>query len=262
MARKRKGAGRPPKSADGEEGFVLPKVPERLASPFKESLGALKQQLASRAASAAPKKAEVTRPIVVTRSGAPVRRSRGTVEDEALALSMAMHGVKPLDGGKARVTARTPRVATRTPELAPFAGDAEAEARQRLEQLVASGVSFKIERERDFVSGVRKDADARVLRELRRRASAHATLDLHGLTQPEARAAVTAFVRSSGKRGLGLLCIVHGKGNHSEGGLGVLRDVVVAALTETAAAPLVRAFVTAPEVLGGSGALLVELASR
>jgi DNA-nicking Smr family endonuclease len=42
----------------------------------------------------------------------------------------------------------------------------------------------------------------------------------------------------------------------------VLRDVALAALTETAAAPHVLAFVTAPEALGGSGALLIELSER
>jgi DNA-nicking Smr family endonuclease len=39
----------------------------------------------------------------------------------------------------------------------------------------------------------------------------------------------------------------------------VLRDSVVEALTETPAALRVSCFVTAPEALGGSGALLVEL---
>jgi DNA-nicking Smr family endonuclease len=66
-------------------------------------------------------------------------------------------------------------------------------------------------------------------------------------------------VRKAHRRGLDVLCIVHGKGQHSEGGKGVLRDAVLSALTETGAAPLVLAFVTAPDVLGGSGALLVEL---
>jgi DNA-nicking Smr family endonuclease len=282
MARKRKSGVKPPRSASGgagephEEPFVLPKVPERLASPFKQGLGELKQRLAEQAALLA-KQAQLARPSVVTR-GAPSASTRaptaraskpardtgaGMPDDEALALSLAMQGVKPLaDGRASRVTAGTPRVATRTAQVAPFGRDAEDEARRRLEQLVASGVSFKIERERDFVSGLRMDAPQRVLRELSRRTRAHATLDLHGMTQPEARDAVASFVRSSAQRGLGLLCIVHGKGHHSEGGLGVLRDVALAALTETAAAPHVLAFVTAPEALGGSGALLVELSAR
>jgi DNA-nicking Smr family endonuclease len=283
MARKRKGG----RKAPGSEGiagepdagsFTLPRAPERLSSPFKEGLGDLKKRLAEqadrtkKAAAARPRSREpqeLARTSVVTRSAPPgelrpARRTRaGMPEDEAVALSMAMQGVKPLDQTRAsRVAAHTPRVATRTAQVAPFRDSAEEEARQRLEQLVASGVSFKIERERDFVSGLRKDAQPRVLRDLMRRVSAHSTLDLHGMTQPEAREAVASFVRKEARRGLDALCIVHGKGNHSEGGLGVLRDVVLAALTETAAAPHVLAFVTAPELLGGSGALLVQLTSR
>jgi DNA-nicking Smr family endonuclease len=97
------------------------------------------------------------------------------------------------------------------------------------------------------------------VRELARRTRASETLDLHGHNQREAHDAVVSFVRKGHKKGLSALCIVHGKGQHSEGGLGVLRDVVVRALTETGASQLVMAFVTAPEVLGGSGAMLVEL---
>jgi DNA-nicking Smr family endonuclease len=275
MARKRKSGVKPPRSegstdpeAPSAEPFTLPRAPERLASPFKHGLGELKQRLAAQAERAA--KAPPARSSVVTRSATPARELRparrtpaGMPEEEALALSLAMQGVEPLDAGRAnRVAAHAPRVPTRTAQVAPFGSDAEDEARRRLEQLVASGVSFKVEREREFVRGLRQDAQPRVLRELARRSRAHATLDLHGMTQPEARAAVASFVRNSARRGLSVLCIVHGKGHHSEGGLGVLRDVALAALTETAAAPHVLAFVTAPEALGGSGALLVELSER
>jgi DNA-nicking Smr family endonuclease len=243
-------------------------VPERLASPFKESLGPLKQRMAEEAKRAQQKPAPSS-PSVVTRapSGAPPRpakrRAASMAEEEAQALSLAMHGVTPLGDGKAaRVIAGTPRVPTRTAQVASFGASAEEEARSRLERLVASGVSFQIEREPDYVRGLRNDVPPRVLRELSRRTRAHATLDLHGKTQPEARAAVTAFVRDAARKGLSAVCLVHGKGHHSEGGQGVLREVVVAALTETGAAPHVLAFVSAPEALGGSGALLVEIGRR
>ena len=150
-------------------------------------------------------------------------------------------------------------LASRTAKVAPFGRSAEDEARARLDDLVAHDVSFRIETDRDFVRAARVDAPPRLLRELSRRTRASETLDLHGHHQREAREAVVGFVRRAHKLGLSVVCVVHGKGQHSEGGLGVLRDVVVRALTETGAAPLVYAFVTAPEVLGGSGALLVEL---
>ncbi|MBZ0117984.1 MAG: Smr/MutS family protein [Sandaracinaceae bacterium] len=95
---------------------------------------------------------------------------------------------------------------------------------------------------------------------MRKHASAESSLDLHGLRASEAEAEVARFVRREHRRGVRRVCIVHGKGLHSEGGVGVLADRVVRALTEGLAAPLVVAFATAPADLGGTGALLVELA--
>ena len=66
-------------------------------------------------------------------------------------------------------------------------------------------------------------------------------------------------MRAQHRRGARRLCLAHGKGNHSEGGVGVLRDVVVRTLTEGGAAPVVHAFATASSHLGGTGALVVEL---
>jgi DNA-nicking Smr family endonuclease len=245
MAKKRK---KTPHSAgeDGEEaGPALAKVPDKLSSPFKDALSPLKKLLAEQAA--AQKAAPTVKPVVVRSTSTPPsssKKGRAVIEADRSALSMAMQGVKPLaDQRSARVTAKTPRLTTR----------------KRLDQLVTADVSFQIEREQDYVRGLRHGAQPRLLRELSKRPRANQTLDLHGMTQREARDAVVAFVRKAHKEGLDVLCIVHGKGHHSEGGQGVLRDAVVAALTETPAALRVAGFVTAPEPLGGSGALLVEL---
>lgn len=235
----------------------MPKVPEKLASPFKNALGSLKQQLVEQDKLKASKPQAAPRPAPPP---PPTRKQKAMAADDATALSLAMQGVKPLTGGRPeRVPGTTPRVATRTDKVAPFAGGAEADARRRLEALVAENVSFQIERDRDYVRGLRTGSQARVLRELARKLRANRTLDLHGMIQRDAREAVVHFVRGSFRDGLDILRIVHGKGNHSEGGQGVLRDAVVLALTETVAAQNVLAFVTAPEPLGGSGALLVEL---
>jgi DNA-nicking Smr family endonuclease len=243
----------------------LSKVPDRLSSPFKDALSPLKKQLAERAAQA---KAEPTqKPVVVRPAYAPAgasslstRKGRASAEADRSALSLAMQGVKPLaDPRPSRVALTTPRLTTRTAEVAPFASHEESDARKRLDQLVTADVSFQIERDRDYVRGLRSGAQPRLLRELGKRLRANQTLDLHGMTQREARDAVVAFVRKAHKDGLDVLSIVHGKGHHSEGGQGVLRDAVIEALTETPAALRVLCFVTAPEALGGSGALLVEL---
>ena len=241
----------------------IQRPPERIASPFKDALGSLKKQLqADEKQRSADKAAQKNAPPAPVKPVArkPRADTGGLAEDEATALSLAMQGVKPLGSTRAgRVGTTARRVESRTAMVAPFGKSAEEEARARLDQLVAQDVSFRIERDRDYVRGARIDAPARVLRELARRTRASEQLDLHGMTQREAHDAVVAFVRGSHKRGLTVICVVHGKGQHSEGGLGVLREAVVDALIGSGAAPAVYAFCSAPEVLGGSGALLIEL---
>jgi DNA-nicking Smr family endonuclease len=253
--RPRRGSGQadPPKA--------LERPPERLASPFKDSLSGLKKQLAEteakqiEAAKAAATKIAAPKATPTK----PSRSARAALEDEQTALSLAMHGVVPLGEGKRRRVTNTEPVPSRTKELSHIAPRAEDEARARLDALVAQDVKFRIERDRDYVSAMRLNEPSRLLRELGLRTRADESLDLHGMNQRQAREEVASFVRKMHRRGLDLLCIVHGKGIHSEDGVGVLREVAVDALLQTGAAPLVRAFVTAPDALGGSGALLVLL---
>jgi DNA-nicking Smr family endonuclease len=243
-----------------EDGAVaLPKVPERLSSPFKDVLGPLKKQLEEAAKKAEEdRKAAKHKPLPPQR---PVTRKALKQQDEdTTALSLAMQGVKPLTGDRpGRVGATTPRMQTRTAKVVPFGRSAEDEAHARLDALVAQDVSFRIEREGEWVRAARAGAPPRVARELARRTRASETLDLHGMHQREARDALLGFVRQCHKRGLTVLCVIHGKGQHSDDGVGVLRDLAIDTLTQSAAATLVLAFATAPEALGGTGALLIEL---
>jgi DNA-nicking Smr family endonuclease len=240
------------------EPVVLPRAPERLSSPFKNALGSLKKQLDERDKQ---QKLDKLKPPPPPSAVKPVARKKVELpEHEAMALSLAMQGVKPLGGGRpGRVGTTTKRVESRTSMVAPFGRTAEEEARSRLDALVAQDVSFRIERDHEWVRAARTDAPPRVVRELARRTRASETLDLHGLNQREARAAVISFLRSSHKRGLTVLCLVHGKGHNSEDGVGVLRDVAISAITDSGASQLVYAFCSAPDALGGTGALLVEL---
>ncbi|MET0287038.1 MAG: Smr/MutS family protein [Polyangiales bacterium] len=249
------------KGKAGDEGAdkALPKAPERISSPFKDALGPLKKQLEERAKQAEEdKKAAKNKPPPPPR---PVsRKAMKQMDEDSTALSMAMQGVTPLAAGRpGRVGTTTAKVETRTAKVVPFGRSAEDDARARLDALVAQDVSFRIEREGEWVRAARVGAQARVARELGRRTRASETLDLHGKNQREAREAVIAFLRQCHKRGLSVLCVIHGKGQHSDDGVGVLRDVVIEVLTHSAAATLVFAFASAPEILGGSGALLIEL---
>ena len=71
--------------------------------------------------------------------------------------------------------------------------------------------------------------------------------------------AVSEFVRKQQRKGTRYLLLITGKGQHSEGGVGVLRDAAVEALTHGGAAPSVLAFSSAHAAHGGTGALAILL---
>jgi len=87
-----------------------------------------------------------------------------------------------------------------------------------------------------------------------------AKLDLHGLSVASARRRVLEFVRAERRPSRALVLVVVGKGRHSAGGVGVLREALADWLTTAPAAAHVLGFRTAPPELGGSGSVLVVLA--
>lgn len=96
-----------------------------------------------------------------------------------------------------------------------------------------------------------------VLRRLRRgQWSIQAQVDLHGHRVDEARHALIAFLRSSCKRGLRCVRVVHGKGLGSKDRVPVLKGKV---RTWLAQRQEVIAFCQARPADGGGGALLVLL---
>ena len=177
--------------------------------------------------------------------------SRGAARgDERTAFRNAMTGVVPIDGAAAARVSRVPR----------DDAHAEEDARARLAALVGGGVHFTIERSAERVFGSRGGVRKRALRELESRSvSIEGTLDLHGMRAAAAARELTRFVRAQHRRGRRRLLVVHGKGLHSEGGVGVLGARVVEELTAGGAAPLVLAFASAHPDLGGTGALIVQL---
>lgn len=96
-----------------------------------------------------------------------------------------------------------------------------------------------------------------VLRRLRRGHYARrAELDLHGMTQAEARLALLEFLSESVTHGLHCVRIIHGKGRGSGPRGPVLKSAVNRWLRHTGA---VRAFSSARRTDGGTGALYVLL---
>ncbi len=241
---------------------AMQQVPGRLASPFRDALSGLKKQMQADAKLQVAAKPVPQSAAVVLRAGRQLRGSAAFTPDDKSALSRAMLGVKRLDHAAkpVRVVGGGPPIASRTAAASAVDGSVEDSARARLDALVAEDVNFRIEREDGHVTAARVGLPPRVVRELMRRTRVDGTLDLHGLTQRQAQEAVVSFIRRVKREGLDLVRIVHGKGKHSEDGVGVLCDVVIASLTGSGAAAHVRAFVTAPDALGGSGALLVDIA--
>lgn len=82
------------------------------------------------------------------------------------------------------------------------------------------------------------------------------TLDLHGMNQDQARAAVGAFVRQAAAGGCRCVLIVTGKGRRSEGeGSGVLKQRLPQWLSELK--PIASSFAQAHHRHGGAGAFYV-----
>jgi DNA-nicking Smr family endonuclease len=241
-----------------------PKAAPSVGTSLKSLLSAVSLEAPTNVdapAEAPPKRKTGPRPPSPKREepALPVDRpSQGLRGHDRTAYFDAMAGVRPLGATpRARpVDEPRPRSAPPPPRVSP----ADEEARARLAALVAGGVRFDLDRLEDSIRGRRVGTPVSVAEGLGRRGVVpEASLDLHGMRADEAERAVVRFVRQQHRRGARRLCIVHGKGRNSDGGVGVLRDVVVHALTEAGAAPVVLAFASAPIELGGTGALMVEL---
>jgi len=88
------------------------------------------------------------------------------------------------------------------------------------------------------------------------------SLDLHGMTTDEAHRALRAFLdRQRGARERAVL-VVHGRGTHSPGGRGILRDEIAGWLASSPLSDHVLGFATARPEHGGTGAVYVLLLPR
>lgn len=185
----------------------------------------------------------------------PAQRARDY--DERMAIKRAYAGVRRMGD------ASTPKVvlpAVRSAEEVASQAQRDAEARARLDAFVGQAKRFVIDRDGDEVRGRRDDVSPAQAAQLFQRVPApEQKLDLHGLRGDDAGRQVVAFVRSAQRAGKRVVLIVHGRGQHSAGGVGVLAEVVLETLSRGGAAPVVRAFMSAPQRQGGSGALIVFL---
>jgi DNA-nicking Smr family endonuclease len=102
---------------------------------------------------------------------------------------------------------------------------------------------------------------------LRRRLSrglvgVEARIDLHGMRQERAFAALFSFLRHAQQRGQKIVLVITGRGREDDTGRGVLRAMVPAWLARSDFRELVAGVEEAGRRHGGSGALYVRLRRR
>jgi DNA-nicking Smr family endonuclease len=170
-------------------------------------------------------------------------KTRGDGEDdETFARAMAAANVVPLLRDAADRLTPNPAIA-----LPPVA--APRPSRSDTDHAGASDVDFAVD-------GV----DRREIRNLKRGAYPPADhCDLHGLTADAAREHVRHFIAASRRKRHRCICIVHGRGVRSPGGVAILKARVREFLKSH---PAVLAFADAPPSDGGSGAVYVLLRRR
>jgi DNA-nicking Smr family endonuclease len=191
----------------------------------------------------APRPAGPTTPFGASRGATPHRGpTLGELVGPVVPLKPAAKRVAPL------VTRRAP------PKVAPEPSSRWHGGR--------AAPSFDVQDDGSHIEGVRADENT-ALRDLARgHLPIVATFDLHGFTSDEAERKLQRFLeRQQGPRRRAVL-VVHGRGSHSAGGRGVLRDQIATWLSGPPFADMVLCFATARPRDGGGGALYVLLAPR
>jgi DNA-nicking Smr family endonuclease len=195
---------------------------------------------------AKPAKAATAKPAPTKRADVDVWRP-----DEASLFASAMMGVAPLAAKAARVSASDPQGEVK-PKRVPLETKLKRAAAEGGAGLVvdwrADGTVVAFRRGHEFA-----------LEALGRFALPSESCDLHRLDAVEAAARAQEFVRSRRARGVRCVGVICGRGKNSPDGGSVLRDAVVKALAEPPTANELDALRTAPDELGGAGALLVSL---
>ncbi|MCP3161710.1 Smr/MutS family protein [Myxococcus qinghaiensis] len=222
-------------------------------NPFKGAIKSLQEQEKKEAqARAAAAEAQKRKPAQAPARPTQAKPVRESAEDDAALFYSAMDGV-------AQITHRgePPKSNPRLPELI----DENAEALAQLSELVAGQGDFDISSGADeFLEGTSPGVDRNLLRALRRGDfSIQGQLDLHGMTQAEAKAALERFLADSRRARHRCVLIVHGRGLHSKDQMPVLKELMKSWLSQKRIGGLLLAFATARPQDGGTGAVYVLL---
>lgn len=163
----------------------------------------------------------------------------------------ATRDVKPLPAKATRVVRPKPKPTARFTRA-----DQQAVLRESLEPIADPALLET----GDEISFRRNGVPETLLKKLRRgQFKVDAEIDLHGLTAPQARSALRAFIADELSRGAHCVRVIHGKGLGSGPRGPVLKNVVNVCLRRMAA---VIAFGSARPLDGGYGAVYVLLDDR
>jgi DNA-nicking Smr family endonuclease len=178
--------------------------------------------------------------------------SESAADDEAL-LRQALDGVRPMGGtGPERIAIQPIVVRNIVSE--------DAEVLAELSDLVSGQGAFELTETEEYLEGARLGLDPRLVSRLRRGDfSMQAHIDLHGMIQPDAKAALTEFILESVRKGRRAVLVVHGRGLRSPGGRPVLKHATAQWLSHGTVGAYVLAFTTARIYDGGAGAVWVLL---
>ncbi len=176
-------------------------------------------------------------------------------ERELFRAAMALEGVEPIESDR-HLPEPTDRKVTTISER-------ERDVLRELDALVSGAGPFDARDLDERIEGVVPGLNPLVVMDLRRGDfTVQADLDLHGTRVEDARALVERFLLQSNQRGLRCVRIVHGRGNHSPGGVSVLKAELPGWLSRGAARRALLAYTTAPPRDGGAGAICVLLRKR
>jgi len=204
------------------------------------------------------------RPSTLTAAERRELDAMSTPHDDEFFYQRLMSGVVPLDPSKqGRVTTAAeikPRKAELQQKAFAAAMAADDEVRDHLMELVEGAARFEVNDDGVRLEGRRLDLGSSTFRRLRLgELPVDGRLDLHGKTADEARTALETFLRERRTRRDRVVLVIHGRGEHSPAGIGVLRGEIAAWLSQGRPSQHVAAFATARRDDGGEGALYVLL---
>jgi DNA-nicking Smr family endonuclease len=169
-------------------------------------------------------------------------------------------GAAQSDRARSGKPSRGVQVQPGLPDARAVARAEETAARKRVAALVSGGLHFKVKCEGEHVQAARGSSQAKLFARLVSKTYApELTLDLTAQPDADVADSIAGFLRLVHRRGVRQIVITLHDGTAPEQVREHRRQSVIAALTQGAASPLVRAFSSAHERLGGTGSLVVLL---